>query len=93
MEVNIKYSVIMGALYPSEWMPWSVDLTDDEAGIYQNAIKNKTPLNEITELKSALCRVYQEIKEYEVECATDYGDEFDVDNWEIRIEFDDPNER
>lgn len=92
MEVKVKYAVIMGRLSPAPWMPWSVDLSDDETNIYQNAVKNKTPLNEVKALYDALDRAYEEIKEYEVECASDYGDEFDVDEVEIRVKFVDSNE-
>lgn len=93
MEVNLKYAVIMGRLSASPWMPWSISLTDEETDIYQNAIKNKVPLNEIKELCYVLDRAYKEIEAYEIECASDYGDEFDVDNLEIRVKFVDSNER
>ena len=92
MEVKIKYAVIMGRLSASPWMPWSVDLTDDEAEIYQNAIKNKIPLKNVKELYDALDRAYTEISKYEIECASDYGDEFDLDEVEIRVKFVDSNE-
>ena len=92
MEVKIKYAVIMGRLSASPWMPWSIDLSDDEINIYQDAIKNKTPLNEVKELYDALDRAYQEIKEYEIECASDYGNEFNLDEVEIRVKFVDSNE-
>ena len=92
MEVKIKYAVIMGRLSASPWMPWSVDLSDDEANIYQNAIKNKIPLNDVKELYDALNRAYKEIKKYEIECASDYGEEFNLDEVEIRVEFVDSNE-
>ena len=91
MEVKIKYAVIMGRLSASPWMPWSIDLSDDEINIYQDAIKNKTPLNEVKELHDALDRAYQEIKEYEIECASDYGNEFNLDEVEIRVKFVDSN--
>lgn len=92
MEVKIKYTVIIGRLSASPWMPWSIYLTDEEAYIYQNAINNKIPLNEVKELCDALDRAYKEISEYEIECAADYDDEFDVDNCEIRVKFFDSNE-
>lgn len=92
MEVKIKYAVIRGRLSASPWMPWSVDLSNDETNIYQNAINNKMPLNEVKELYDALDRAYEEIKEYEIECASDYGDEFNLDEVEIRVKFADSNE-
>lgn len=92
MEVKIKYAVIMGRCSASQWMPWSVDLSDDETTVYQNAINNKLPLNEVKELCDALDRAYEEIKEYEIECASDYGDEFNLDEVEIRVKFVDSNE-
>ena len=83
----------MGRLSASPWMPWSIDLSDDETKIYQNAINNKIPLNEVKELCDALDRAYKEIEAYEIECASDYGDEFDVNEAEIRVKFVDSNER
>lgn len=92
MEVKIKYTVIIGRLSASPWMPWTIDLTDEEANTYQNAINNKIPLNDVVELKDALDRAYHEISEYEIECASDYDDEFDADNCEIRVKYYDLNE-
>lgn len=91
-EVNLRYAVIMGRLSASPWMPWSVNLTDEEMTIYKNAIENKIPLEEVEELCPALYRAEQAISEYEKECADDYDEEFDADNWSIRVKFVDPNE-
>ena len=88
MEVKIKYCVIMGGFSASPWMPWSISLNDEETVIYKDAVKNKLPLNEVKDLYDALDRAYKEVSRYEKECASDYGDEFDPDEVEIRVEFD-----
>ena len=91
-EVNLEYTVIMGRGCASPWMPWSVDLTDEEMAIYKRAIENEILLEEVEELSNALYRAEEAISEYEKECAEDYDDEFDADNWSIRVKFVDPNE-
>lgn len=90
-EVKLEYAVIIGRDCASTWMPWSVDLTDAEMAIYQNAVDKGIPLNGIRELYPAIGRAYDDISEYEGECAEDYDDEFDADNREIRVKFIDPN--
>ena len=89
MEVKVEYWVSGGIGCASPRIPWTIDLTDDEAKIYQNAIENKIPLEEVEGLFAALSRAYSEIAEYEKECAEDYGDE-DEAGGDIRVEFVDP---
>ena len=72
-------------------MRWMVELTDEEISIYQNAIANKVPLNEVVELQPALYRAMEAIIKVERELAADCNEEFDLDSWGIKVEFIDPN--
>ncbi len=88
-EVNVQYWISGGIGCASPRIPWTVDLTDEEMEIYNNAIENKIPLEEVESLNDALCRAYNEIIEYEKECAEEFGDE-DESGGDIKVEFVDP---
>ena len=67
MEVNkrtigVKYGVSFGAADSSEWIDWKVDLTEEEAIVYKNAVEKGILLNDIPELENALTRAYKEIE-------------------------------
>lgn len=85
--VKIFYYVIKGGCSAAPWIPWEVDLTDEEMAIYKNAIENEIDPNDVAELEAALDRAYQTILEYEEECAKDWGEEFD-DEWILRVVYD-----
>ena len=85
MEVKIEYWISGGIGCASPRIPWTIDLTDEEMEIYNNAIENKIPLEEVDGLINALSRAYNEIIEYEKECA-----EEDEEVGDIRVEFVDP---
>lgn len=74
--VELRYGVIFGKGDSSEWIDWSIELTDEETDIYDHAVANKIPLNDIPELKDALDRAYQEIEAEEIANGIDYGDEY-----------------
>ena len=66
MPVEIRYYVSFGKLDSSDSIDWEVDLTEEEAAIYNHAIENEIPLNDIPELQDALERAYKEIEEEEI---------------------------
>ena len=86
-EVTLKYSVSEMKPAVHHWMRWVVELSDEEMGIYQNAIANKIPLNEVEELQSALYRAKVAIIASEQELAEDSDETFDLENWGIKVEF------
>lgn len=73
---ELRYYVTFGKCDSSDDIPWEVDLTDEEEIAYENAIANKTPLNEVPELQDALQRAYKDIEEQEISMGIDNGDEF-----------------
>lgn len=91
--VDLNYYVVFGSGDGTEWMPWDVELTDEEEKIYDHAIANKLPLNEIPELQDARSRAYDEIEEQEIQNAIDWGDD-DVLEWQgmYRMDCDELNE-
>lgn len=91
MEVKVEYWISGGIGCASPRIPWTVDLTDEEMEIYNNAIENKIPLDEVEGLDDALRRAYDEIVEYEKECAEEFGDEDeDESGGDIKVKFVDP---
>ncbi len=74
--VDLRYGVVWGKGDSSDWIDWSIELTDEEEKIYNHAIENKIPLNEIPELEGALNRAYKEIEEEEISMGIDNEDEY-----------------
>lgn len=73
--VDIHYGVTFGKCDSSDWIEWEVDLTDEEALIYDAALEKGLSLNDIPELKEALHRAYREIEEVEIENGLEMEDE------------------
>ena len=74
--VDIRYYVVFGKCDASEHIDWELALTDEEAEIYNNAVKKKISLESIPELDEALQRAYEEIEENEIELAIENEDEY-----------------
>ena len=74
--VELRYGVTFGKCDSSDWIDWEVDLTDEEAEIYDRAIENKESLNDIPELQDALQRAYEEIEDEEISMGIDNEDEY-----------------
>ena len=75
-KVALHYGVVWGKGDSSDWIDWSIELTDEEKKIYDHAIENEIPLNEIPELEDALNRAYKEIEEEEISMGIDNEDEY-----------------
>ena len=90
-EVTLKYTTSRMKPAEDHWMRWMVELTDEEMSIYQNAIENNLPLNEVEELRPALYRAKSAIITVEKELAADCNKKFDADAWGIKVEFINPN--
>ena len=76
MIVQLRYGVTFGKCDSSDWIDWEIELTDEEAAIYEHAVANQIPLNEVPELQDALRRAYEEIEEEEISMGIDNGDEY-----------------
>ena len=76
MIVQLRYGVTFGKGDSSDWIDWKIELTDEEAAIYEHAVANQIPLNEVLELQDALQRAYEEIEEEEISMGIDNGDEY-----------------
>lgn len=74
--VEIRYGVTFGKCDSSDWIDYEVELTDEEAAVYDEAIENETPLADIPELQDALNRAYEEIEEMEIQNGIDLEDEY-----------------
>lgn len=75
-KVELRYGVTFGKCDSSDWIEWEIELTDEEAAVYENAIENEIPLNEVQELKNALQRAYADIEREEISNGLAYGDEY-----------------
>lgn len=61
--VEVRYGVTFGKCDASDWIDYEVELTDEEADAYDEAIESETPLADVPALKDALNRAYEEIEE------------------------------
>ena len=73
--VEVRYGVTFGKCDSSDWIDYEVELTDEEAVAYDEAIESETPLAEVPALKDALNRAYEEIEEMEIQNGVDMEDE------------------
>lgn len=76
MTVQLRYGVTFGKCDSSDWIDWEIELTDEEAVAYNNAVANEIPLNEVPELQDALQRAYDDIEDEEISMGLDMGDEY-----------------
>lgn len=74
--VDFKYYVNFGAGDSSDWVSYSMGLTDEEYAYYEKAISEKQPLNNHPALQNALERAYKEIEEMEIQDGIDNEVEF-----------------
>ena len=74
--VEVRYGVTFGKCDSSDWIDFEVELTDEEAAIYDHAIENEIPLEDVAELRDALDRAYAEIEEMEIQNGIDAEDEY-----------------
>lgn len=74
--VEVRYGVSFGKGDSSDWIDWKVELTDEEAAIYDNAIAKKIPLEDVAELQDALRRAYDDIEYEEISMGIDNEDEY-----------------
>lgn len=73
--VNLEYWVMFGKCDGSDRLDWSVELTDEEEKIYNQAVADELDLNEVPELQGVLDRAYRELVDIETQNAIDSGDE------------------
>ena len=64
--VDVRYGIIFGRGDSSDLMDWELELTDEEAKMYDDAIAKELRLNDIPELHGALRRAYKEIEEQQI---------------------------
>ena len=76
---EVRYGVIFGKGDSSNWIDYEIELTDEEAAAYDNAIVNGIPLDDVAELRNALRRAYSEIEEMEIQKSIDFGDEYTME--------------
>lgn len=74
--VEIRYGVIFGKGDSSDWIDYEIDLSDEEEILYDNAVKNEIPLEDVPELRVALERAYEEIEDMEIQNGIDLEDEY-----------------
>lgn len=74
--VEVRYGVTFGKCDSSDWIDYEVELTDEEAAAYDEAIESETPLADVPALKDALNRAYEEIEEMEIQNGIDLEDEY-----------------
>lgn len=63
MKVRIQYAYGFGKCDVSDWIPGEVELTEEEAAFYNDAINRGDALEDVPELQDALDRVADEVEE------------------------------
>ena len=76
IQYRIENYVSFGKADSSDWLDYEIDLTDEEATFYDNAIENEIPLEDVVELQDALNRAYDEIEDVEIQNGIDIEDEY-----------------
>lgn len=74
--VEVRYGVTFGKCDSSDWIDYSISLTEEEAHIYDEAIANKVPLSSVAGLQAALQRAYEEIEDEEIQNGLAMEDEY-----------------
>ena len=74
--VDAQYCVIYGKGDASDWIEFEIELTEEEAVFYDNAVANEIPLEDVPELQDALRRAYDEIEETELQNSLGLEDEY-----------------
>ena len=78
-KVALHYGVVWSKGDSSDWIDWSIELTDEEEKIYDHAIENEILLEDIPELEGVLRRAYDEIEAHEISMGIDNGDEYTME--------------
>lgn len=73
---NLHYFASFGKLDGSGPMDWDINLTDEEAASYEEAIKLRKAFEEYPALEKPLERAYDEILEHELELFKEGGEEY-----------------
>ena len=76
MEVDVRYSVLFGQGDGSDWIDYSVELTEEEEAFYNRTMRLRDDLNVVQELEPALQRAYKEIEQEEIDAAIDRDDDY-----------------
>ena len=74
--IVVKYGVSFGKCDSSDWFDYEIELNDEEAAAYDDAMKNGILLEDVELLQLVLSRAYEEIEEMEIQNAIDFGDEY-----------------
>ncbi len=79
MTAEIKYAVSFSSGDGTEWFEEKVELTEEEAKIYDHAMKFAIPFDEVSGLDDALDRARKEIEAQEIENALDMEYEYAIE--------------
>lgn len=63
MNVPIRYAFSFGKCDTTDWIPGTVDLTQEEAATYADAVSRGDALEDVAELEDALQRAADAIEE------------------------------
>lgn len=74
--VELRYGVTFGKCDSSDWIDYEIDLSDEEEQAYDHAVENEIPLEDVSALKAALERAYEEIEDMEIQNGIDMEEEY-----------------
>lgn len=82
MKAPIRYAYEFGKCDVSDWMPYELQMTEEESAAYQSAVSRGEDLHHVPELEEVLLRARDELGEEDLE-----------DGVRLLVMFDDPEEQ
>lgn len=78
-EIDIQYGVIFGKCDASDWIDWTVSVSNEEYAVYERDLLLLIDPNKDDRLSDCLTRAYDEIEDKEIENGISYGDEYVIE--------------
>ncbi len=89
MKVTVQYAIEFGKCDLSDWMPWEIELNQEEEAAYHDAVSREDNLNDVPELEDVLSRARDEIEEHEAAVCEELGeDDLLEDGCSVYVQFD-----
>lgn len=67
MKVPIRYAYEFGKCDVSDWTPYEIELTEEEAAVYKSAVSRGEALWRVKELEEVLLRARDELGDWDLE--------------------------
>ena len=75
MNVQLQYTISFGKLDAGDPIPWEIELTAEEAAVWQTAVERGEDPNDLPQLQEVLDRAREEIETQEAAVCEELGEE------------------